>query len=164
MKEAVESDLVNVNVQPGGHNNIRAQATEVERLKQEIFKAYLHQTQDFKESIYGAGENPPTPTPAPVPTAKPTPGLADTSDGSGSDLTQKPDNESDKEDAPVTGDVKTGPKLLLCRVTSAKNSQTIRWNPVKSAEGYEIYGAKDQGMYKRLRTVSKKSSRWKHKK
>ncbi len=164
MKEAVESDLVNVNVQPGGHNNIRAQATEVERLKQEIFKAYLHQTQDFKESIYGAGENPPTPTPEPVPTAEPTPGLADPSDGSGSDLTQKPDNGSDKEEAPEMNNTIITPKLLLCRVASAKTSQTIRWNPVKSADGYEIYGAKDQGTYKRLRTVSKKSSRWKHKK
>ena len=53
MKEAVESDLVNVNVLPGGANNIRAQATQVERLKQEIFKAYLIQTEDFSESIYG---------------------------------------------------------------------------------------------------------------
>ena len=200
MKEAVESDLVNVYVQPGGHNNIRAQATEVERLKQEIFKAYLHQTQDFKESIYGAGENPPTPTPEPVPTAEPTPepvptvepvptaeptpepvptaeptpepvptaeptpGLADPSDGSGSDLTQKPDNGSDKEEAPEMNNTIITPKLLLCRVVSAKTSQTIHWNPVKSADGYEIYGAKDQGTYKRLRTVSKKSSRWKHKK
>ena len=75
-----------------------------------------------------------------------------------------PDNGSDKKDDSVTGDIKTVPKLLLCRVASAKTSQTIRWNPVKSADGYEIYGAKDQGTYKRLRTVSKKSSRWKHKK
>ncbi len=58
MKEAVESDLVNVNVLPGGANNIRAQATQVERLKQEIFKAYLIQTKDFEESIYGDGQTP----------------------------------------------------------------------------------------------------------
>jgi len=35
---------------------------------------------------------------------------------------------------------------------------------LKSADGYEIYGATDKGTFKRLRTVSKKSSRWKHKK
>ena len=46
MREAVESDLINVNALPSGSNNIRAHATEVERLKQEIFKAYLLQTQD----------------------------------------------------------------------------------------------------------------------
>ena len=167
MKEAVETDLVNVNALPDGHNNIRAQATEVERLKQEIFKAYLYQTQDFKESIYGTGENPPEPTPElvptaeptlePVPTAEPTTEPEPTADPT-------PDNGSDKEDAPATGDIKTVPKLLLCRVSSAKKSQTIRWNPVKSADRYEIYGATDKGTFKRLRTVSKKSSRWKHKK
>lgn len=76
MKEAVENDLVNVNALPGGANNIRAHATEVERLKQEIFKAYLFQTQDFKESIYRAGSTPdpePTPDPKPEPTPDPEP-------------------------------------------------------------------------------------------
>lgn len=56
MEEAVENDLANVKVMPGGENNIRAQATDVERLKQEIFKAYLIQTKDFQESIYGTGQ------------------------------------------------------------------------------------------------------------
>ena len=177
MKEAVETDLVNVNALPDGHNNIRAQATEVERLKQEIFKAYLYQTQDFKESIYGAGENPPEPTPElvptaeptlePVPTAEPTPEPVPTAEPTTEPeptADPTPDNGSDKEDAPATGDIKKVPQLLLCRVSSAKKSQTIRWNPLKSADGYEIYGATDKGTFKRLRTVSKKSSRWKHKK
>ncbi len=35
---------------------------------------------------------------------------------------------------------------------------------MKSADGYEIYGAESNGTYKRLRTVSKKSDTWKHKK
>ncbi len=74
MKEAVESDLVNVNVTPGGSNNIRAQATQVEQLKAEIFRAYLFQTKDFQESIYGDGQEPvePTATPEVKPTAAPT--------------------------------------------------------------------------------------------
>lgn len=58
MKEAVESDLIKVSVTPDGANNIRAQKTQVERLKQEIFKAYLIQTKDFEESIYGDGQTP----------------------------------------------------------------------------------------------------------
>lgn len=70
MKEAVESDLVNVNVMPGGSNNIRAQATQVEQLKAEIFRAYLFKTNDFADSIYGIEEEPEEPTPAP--TAEPT--------------------------------------------------------------------------------------------
>ncbi len=74
MKEAVESDLVNVNVTPGGANNIRAQATQVELLKAQIFQAYLFQTKDFQESIYGDGQEPvePTATPEVKPTAAPT--------------------------------------------------------------------------------------------
>ena len=75
MKEAVESDLKNVNPLPGGSNNIRAQATQVELLKAEIFRAYLFQTEDFKESIYGAGEEPtPTESPeqSPLPSVSPT--------------------------------------------------------------------------------------------
>ena len=35
---------------------------------------------------------------------------------------------------------------------------------MKSADGYEIYGAKSDGKYKRLKTVSKKTNKWTHKK
>lgn len=61
MKEAVESDLTKVNVLPDSSNNIRAQATQVELLKQEIFKAYLIQTEDFSKSVYGAATDPTDP-------------------------------------------------------------------------------------------------------
>ncbi|MCI8993746.1 MAG: hypothetical protein HFG80_13700 [Eubacterium sp.] len=167
MKEAVENDLVNVNVLPGGYNNIRAQATEVERLKQEIFKAYLIQTEDFKESIYKTSSTPITPSGPGV-----TPGDTDTDPpqkpGSNNmEQTQKPDNNDtqqiQKPDA-GTAQKNTAPKLLLCTVSSAKTSNTLRWNSVKSADGYEIYGAKSNGKYKRLKTVSKKSVKWKHQK
>lgn len=73
MSEAVESDLKNVYVTSGGYNNIRAQETQVECLKAEIFKAYLFQTKDFQESIYGDGQQPVVPTATPSPSAKPTP-------------------------------------------------------------------------------------------
>ena len=157
MKEAVESDLVNVNALPEGNNNIRAQATEVERLKQEIFKAYLFQTQDFRESIYGAG---PTPSPAPTvaPTATPTPSLVPTVAPTAAPTlapTPTPERTAAPEDKVS--------KLLLCKVSSGKNSQTIRWNSVKSADGYEIYGAKYNGKYKRLQTLRKKAGKWRHK-
>lgn len=75
MNEAVESDLKNVYVTSGGYNNIRAQATEVERLKAQIFRAYLFQTRDFQESIYGDGE---TPIPSLIPTGTPVPSVAPT--------------------------------------------------------------------------------------
>lgn len=52
MTEAVESDLKNVQELPEGWNNIRAQNTQVELLKKEIFKAYLNDTNEFNESIY----------------------------------------------------------------------------------------------------------------
>ncbi len=52
-------------------------------------------------------------------------------------------------------------ELLIARVSASKKSQIIRWNSVKSADGYYIYGAKANGKYKCLRTVSKKVLRWK---
>ncbi|XZM35059.1 ZmpA/ZmpB/ZmpC family metallo-endopeptidase (plasmid) [Clostridium perfringens] len=52
MTEAIDSDLKNVQELPSGWNNIRAEHTQVELLKKEIFKAYLNDTNDFKESIY----------------------------------------------------------------------------------------------------------------
>ena len=52
-------------------------------------------------------------------------------------------------------------ELLIARVSASSKSQIIRWNSVKSADGYYIYGAKGNGKYKCLRTVSKKVLRWK---
>ncbi len=274
MKEAVESDLVNVNVTPGGSNNIRAQATQVELLKAEIFRAYLSQTKDFDESIYGDGQEPiePTATPEVKPTAAPTmsptatpevkptatpnvtpgtteapevkptatptatPGVkpsatpnvtpeatekpevkptatpvvtpeASASPEKSPEPTEKPNETpgatekpgvkpsatpSDKPSvqppvdiptltpgnmqtaAPGTDSVLTDwdddnvleegalkSELLIAKVSTSKTSQIIRWNSVKSADGYYIYGAKANGKYKCLRTVSKKVLRWK---
>lgn len=183
MKEAIESDLIKVNVLPNGSNNIRAQATEVERLKQEIFKAYLIQTEDFRESIYGAPA--PVEPPGDTDIGQPeNPGNTNTEppgDSGDTDIGGQPENpgntntepsenpgnaDTAQSEKPDTGASRkdTNPKLLLCRVSSAKTSHTIRWNPVKAADGYEIYGAKSNGKYKRLRMVSKKSVKWKHKK
>ncbi len=290
MKEAVESDLVNVSVTPGGSNNIRAQATQIELLKAEIFRAYLFQTKDFQESIYGDGQEPveptatpevkptavPTATPGVTPTAAPTatPGVTPTATpdvtpgttekpgvtpdvkptaaptstpGGKPDITpgatEKPDVKPsatpvvtpeasaapgkspepsekpnvtpeaaekpevkpsatpsdkpsvqppadlptatpgnmqtsapadtdpgmpDKDDLVPDGDddsileegaLKTEP--LIAKVSASNKSQIIRWNSVKSADGYFIYGAKANGKYKCLRTVSKKVLRWK---
>ena len=287
MKEAIESDLVKVNVLPGGSNNIRAQATEVERLKQEIFKSYIIQTKDFSDSIYGANLapiDPPEPEqpgetdpeqpgetdpeqpgetdpekpgetnpgqpgetdpekpgetnpgqpgetdpekpgetnpgqpgetdpekpgetnpgqPGETDPEKPgetnpgQPGETDpekpgeTNPGQPGETDPEKPGETNPEQPGETDPGKPGGtesaepdkpgetiseqpggnsgkevplKLLLCRVSSAKTSHTIRWNPVKSADGYEIYGAKSNGKYKRLKTVSKKTDKWKHKK
>lgn len=115
MKEAVESDLVNVNVLPGGANNIRAQATQVERLKQEIFKAYLIQTKDFEESIYGDGQ---TPVQPPDPEEPEKPGETDpvqpeepeTPGGADPVQPEKPDTGTSTPDTGTTnqGTVKPG--------------------------------------------------------
>lgn len=77
MQEAVESDLINVNVTPDGSNNIRAQATQVELLKQEIFKAYLIQTEDFSKSVYGAATDPEEPPESTDPEQPDNPGDTD---------------------------------------------------------------------------------------
>ena len=251
MKEAVENDLLQVNQLPGGANNIRAHATEVERLKQEIFRAYLIQTEDFRESIYGTGSAPVDPADPEVTPGDANPGQpgnpekpgnpgnpggtnpenpgnpedtnpgnpenpgetnpenpgdtnpgnpvnpggtnpgnpvnpGDTNPGNpenpgdtgagepgnpGDTGTKEPGNPGDtgsgqlkqpqKPDAGTEKD--STPKLLLCRVSSAKTSNTIRWNSVKSADGYEIYGAASNGKYKRLQTAGKKTQQWKHK-
>ena len=59
MTEAVESDLKNVQELPEGWNNVLAENTKVELLKKEIFKAYLNDTDDFKQSIYSEDESKP---------------------------------------------------------------------------------------------------------
>lgn len=264
MKEAVESDLVNVSVTPGGSNNIRAQATQIELLKAEIFRAYLFQTKDFQESIYGDGQEPveptatpevkPTATPGVTPTATPevkptatptaTPGVkpsatpnvtpeatekpevkptatpvvtpeASAAPGKSPEPSEKPNvtpeatekpevkpsaTPSDKPSVQPPADLPTATpgnmqtsapadtdpgmpdkddlvpdgdddsileegalksELLIAKVSASNKSQIIRWNSVKSADGYFIYGAKANGKYKCLRTVSKKVLRWK---
>lgn len=223
MKEAVESDLKNVTSTANGSNNIRAQDTQVERLKAEIFRAYLFQTDDFKETIYRDGQEPvepsPVPTPAPsvpsvtippvppteVPTAAPTeiPTAVPTVIPTATPVITSSASPAPEPSAipsffptevptivptaaptavptvmptatPVTTPTASPvtisqnkssfqpPALLLARVSSARTSQTIRWNPVKSADGYYIYGAKSNKKYKRLRTIRKNNCKWKH--
>lgn len=191
MNEAVASDLDNVYVTSSGYNNIRAQDTQVERLKAQIFKAYLFQTRDFQESIYGDGQEPivPTATPAvsPVPTAAPT--LTPTATPSGLPTsvptvtptiapTVKPSENPTglpfasptvSAEPPVSSGTPSDTgfvlpeeeEFLFARVSSAKTSQTVRWRSVKSADGYYIYGAKSGAGYKRLGIVGKKTLRWK---
>ena len=198
MQEAVESDLVNVNVTPDGFNNIRAQKTQVESLKAEIFKAYLFQTKDFKESIYGDGEDPvePTEKPAqtPIPTASPTvaptskpekspaptgsptgiptsepgksptPGVSPSAVPTATPAPQPTDSHQNGGEPGISEENAGKTKLLLAWVSAGRTSQTIRWKSVSMADGYYIYGAKANGKYKRLGTVSKKVHKWKHKK
>lgn len=200
MKDAVESDLKNVTAMPGGANNIRAHSTQTELLKQQIFKAYLLQTNDFSNTIYGdpspveppnpdvtdpeqpgnSGDSETTPpgnpgdsgtTPPINPDAGTTPpgsGTTTPGTGTGNDETVVPDTGTSKPDTgttqPGASTVTVTPKLLICKVTAAKTSQTIRWNAVSSADGYDIYGAKSNGKYERIQTVSKKSVKWTHKK
>lgn len=177
MKEAVESDLINVTAKPDGSNNIRAHSTQAELLKQQIFKAYLLETNDFSNTIYG--------DPSPVDPPSPDVTEPDQPGNSGNSGTTTPENPDTGTTTPGTGTPGTGttvpgagaakpntgastaavtPKLLLCKVSAAKTSHTIRWNAVGSADGYDIYGAKSNGKYERIQTVSKNSVKWTHKK
>ncbi|MBD5544310.1 MAG: hypothetical protein HDR01_08765 [Lachnospiraceae bacterium] len=152
MREAVESDFINM--ASDGLNHIRAHQTQVERLKAEIFRAYLFQTNDFQESIYVGGQElvePPAEDPSKDPVESPTEGP-----------TKDPvENPSPSEESNGTSEeaMKTG--LILARVSSATTSQTIRWKSVSGADGYYIYGAKSTAKYKRLKTVGKSTRKWK---
>ncbi len=167
MKEAVESDLINVTAKPDGSNNIRAHSTQAELLKQQIFKAYLLETNDFSNTIYG--------DPSPVDPPSPDVTEPDQPGNSGNSGTTTPGTGTPGTGTTVPGagaaKPNTGastaavtPKLLLCKVSAAKTSHTIRWNAVGSADGYDIYGAKSNGKYERIQTVSKNSVKWTHKK
>lgn len=172
MKEAVESDLINVTAKPDGSNNIRAHSTQAELLKQQIFKAYLLETNDFSNTIYG---NPsPVDPPDPDVTEPDQPGNSggggavppvnpDTGTGTPGTGTTAPDAGTAKPNTGA-GTAAVTPKLLLCKVSAAKTSHTIRWDAVGSADGYDIYGAKSNGKYERIQTVSKNSVKWTHKK
>ncbi len=310
MKEAVESDLKNVVVTSGSAYNIRAQDTQVEQLKAQIFRAYLIQTEDFQQSIYGLlppteeptatpteeptstpteepTEEPtatpteePTATPTEEPTATPTeeptiepteeptfgpteePTAAPTEEPTATpteeptiepteeptfgptatpteeptiepteepteeptfvptatpteeptatpteeptaapteepteEPTATPTEEPTKEPtatptgAPTFGPTELPtvspmatpptsrepfvlptatpeikPAMLMVRVSASKTSQTLRWKTVKAADGYCIYGGKLKSKYKCLKTVSKKTKKWTHKK
>ena len=191
MKEAAEHDLETVHATPDGANNIRAQATEVERLKQEIYKAYLIQTKDFAESIYSTGPTTPSEsedTPDNTEPEKPEDSETKQPENPDDPSTKQPENPDDPNtkqpespddpntkqpenptDSTVDPDTESNKKdtkckLLLCKVSSSTTSHTLRWNPVKSADGYEIYGAQSNKKLKRLRTVGKKTKTWKHKK
>lgn len=141
MKEAVESDLVNVNVLPGGANNIRAQATQVERLKQEIFKAYLIQTKDFEESIYGDGQTPVQP-PDPEEPEKPgetdpvQPSEPETPGGADPVQPEKPDTGTSTPDTGTTnqGTVKPGTDTTKPSTGTTKPSQPSKTPAVRKAK------------------------------
>lgn len=148
MKEAVESDLIHVNISEEGFLNIRAQDTQTERLKAEIFRAYLRQTNDFKESVYGDGQEPEEP-PAVTPI-----GPTETESGNYGE------NEKDSERSNKTA-VEVG-MLLAWASSSRASSQTIRWKSVSQADGYYIYGAKSNAGYTLLKTVGKNVRKWKH--
>lgn len=180
MKEAAEHDLETVHATPEGTNNIRAQATEVERLKQEIYKAYLIQTKDFSVSIYSTAPAEPSESETTPDSTKPEkPENSETKQPENPDdsttiqpenpdnsITIQPENPTDSTVEPNTesNEKDTELKLLLCKVSSSTTSHTLQWNSVKSADGYEIYGAEFNKKFKRLRRVGKKSNTWKHNK
>ncbi len=133
MKEAVESDLVNVNVLPGGANNIRAQATQVERLKQEIFK----EPEKPGETDPVQPSEPETPGGAdPVQPEKPDTGTSTPDTGTTNQGTVKPGTDTTKPSTgttkPSTGTTKPSQPSKTPAVRKAKkvtltlNGQTVK--------------------------------------
>lgn len=106
-------------------------------------------------------DKPSVQTPADLPTA--TPGNMQTSAPADTDpgMPDKDDLVPDGDDDSILEEGALKSELLIAKVSASNKSQIIRWNSVKSADGYFIYGAKANGKYKCLRTVSKKVLRWK---
>ena len=168
MEEAVESDFMNMT--SDGLNHIRAHQTQVERLKAEIFRAYLFQTNDFQESIYVGGQEsvePPEEEPSEDPKKDPVEDpKKDPVENPAEEPPEAPAEDPAKDPSPSeerndTSEEAMETGLILARVSSATTSQTIRWKSVSAADGYYIYGAKSTAKYKRLKTVSKSARKWK---
>ena len=73
------------------------------------------------------------------------------------------------EETPIitTNEIKNTFHPLLGNVTSSKTMNSISWNKIKNADGYEIYGKKvsEKGLEKRLKIIkSNNTTTFKHKK
>ncbi len=127
MCQAVESDLKNVVALPGGSNNIRAQQTKVEKLKAEIFRSYLLQTDDFEKTIYRDGQEPVEPSTRPtqkpiVPEETSTPGASGAPWEPSSEPTQKPSGTSKPTSQPTQ-------KPIVPEETSTPGASGAPWEP-----------------------------------
>ena len=87
--------------------------------------------------------NTPEPTKIPAPTATPA-------------LTVTP--------VPTTAPKPVSKQILMLQLKSQKNSMVLKWNKIKGADTYKIYGAKCGNSYKLLKTVPSKKLTWTNRK
>ena len=105
---------------------------------------YTYYAVAMKDIEVKAAEVPATPTEAPKPTVTPTP-----------NPTEAPQ--------PTKAPAKRG-QVLVARAKAAKTSVALSWTKVNGAENYKIYGAKNNGKVKLLKTVSGTTRSWTQKK
>ena len=105
---------------------------------------YTYYAVAMKDIEVKAAEVPATPTEAPKPTVTPAP-----------NPTEAPQ--------PTKAPAKRG-QVLVARAKAAKTSVTLSWTKVNGAENYKIYGAKNNGKVKLLKTVSGTTRSWTQKK
>ena len=87
--------------------------------------------------------NTPEPTKIPAPTATPVPTVTP---------------------VPTTAPKPVSKQILMLQLKSQKNSMVLKWNKIKGADTYKIYGAKCGNSYKLLKTVSSKNLTWTNRK
>lgn len=105
---------------------------------------YTYYAVAMKDIEVKAAEVPATPTEAPKPTVTPAP-----------NPTEAPQ--------PTKAPAKRG-QVLVARAKAAKTSVALSWTKVNGAENYKIYGAKNNGKVKLLKTVSGTTRSWTQKK
>lgn len=105
---------------------------------------YTYYAVAMKDIEVKAAEVPATPTEAPKPTITPAP-----------NPTVAPN--------PTKAPAKRG-QVLVARAKAAKTSVTLSWTKVNGTENYKIYGAKNNGKVKLLKTLSGTTRSWTQKK
>lgn len=111
---------------------------------------YTYYAVAMKDIEVKAAEVPATPTEAPKPTITPAPNPT---------VAPNPTEAPQPTKAPA----KRG-QVLVARAKAAKTSVALSWTKVNGVENYKIYGAKNNGKVKLLKTVSGTTRSWTQKK
>ncbi|MCU6763918.1 Ig-like domain-containing protein, partial [Blautia ammoniilytica] len=104
--------------------------------------------------------NIPEPTAVPVPTVTPEPTATPVPTVTPVPTTPVPTVTP----VPTTVTKPVDKQILMLQLKSRKNSMVLKWNKIKGADTYKIYGAKCGNSYKLLKTVSSKNLTWTNRK
>ena len=96
----------------------------------------------------------PVPTVTPVPTVIPVPTVTPVPTAPAPTVTP----------VPTTATKPVDKQILMLQLKSQKKSMVLKWNKIKGADTYKIYGAKCGNSYKLLKTVSSKNLTWTNRK